>query len=245
MRIESGHDLLAKELQDIHSAERLLSRELPRLSKHVSSDEVREKLDERLHQGEELLEAVEQELEELEVSVARKRNLAVEGLLEDAKQLMDEIQSEDVLDAALIAELQKVQHYCMAAWGTTAAYAREMEQESLAEAMERALEDGKRLDRELSELAEEGINPHIFESEGGEREETGDQRRSGAGRERFGSEGRVRGGKHSASSEHRERPRSPGKHGGEGSDLRGREYRDRQGQIHHHTRSYAQRHRGH
>src|SRR4051812_24322239 len=150
MNITTGHDLLAKELQGIHSAERLLSRALPKFSKQVSSDELRKKLADRLKEGKDILQAVEHELEELDVSVGRKRNLAVEGLLEDTKQLTGDIDSPDVFDAALIAEIQKVQHYCMAAWGTTAAYAREIELGSLGEAMERALKNGKKFDEELS-----------------------------------------------------------------------------------------------
>ncbi len=160
--IETGQHLLAKELHDVHSAEQLLSKALPRFSKKVSSEEVREKLKERLKDSEEILEATERALTEIAVKTGRKRSHAVEALIEDAKQVTGQMESEDVCDATLIAEMQKIQHYCLAAWGTIAAHARENNQQSLVDVMERALAHGKQFDRELTQLAETAINPRIF-----------------------------------------------------------------------------------
>lgn len=252
MQVTSGLDLLAKELRDIHSAEQMLSRGLPRLSRQVSDDRVRQKLEQRVEEGKEILEAVDQELEELEISVGRSKNVVMEGFLDDANQLIQDIEVEEVLDAAVVAEIQKIQHYCIAAWGTTAAYAREMEEEQLVDAMERALEDGKRFDEELNRLAEEEINPRVFEMEEGEEEEDGrgrSQRGRSAqtsGRQSSGSRRSSGSGGREASSRREARGGNGGRSrsSGQDSDLRQREYRDQEGRVHHHTRTYLARHRG-
>jgi ferritin-like metal-binding protein YciE len=256
MSVASGIDLLAKELRDIRSAEQMIARALPRFSKEVSSEELREKLDERLEEGQEILEAVEQELEELELPAGRRRNPVVEGLLQDTTELVREIEADEVFDAAMIAEVQKLQHYCLAAWGTTAAYAREIEEDALVEVMERAIEHGKRYDEELTQLAEEEVNPIIFEMKEDEEmmmeeREDGRQRGDGGGRSQRGpsqqASGRGRSGQGSgrgsqarasgsesrgSRSGSRSQARSGGAREGSGgareesADLRQREYRD-------------------
>jgi ferritin-like metal-binding protein YciE len=256
MQIAGGHDLLAKEMLDVYSAENSLSRALPRFLKQVSSEGIREKLQERLEDSKEIIEAIERELDEIGASIGRKKNLAIEGLLEDAKQLTEQIESEDVFDAAFIAEMQKIQHYCMAAWGTIAAYAREGEQQHLAEAMERVLENGKRLDEELTELAEHEINPHIFAeeehedgghkhegaAERGRRTKTANARSQRSRREESSREARQST-RRAGGGQERARADRDGKGRQGRSDLRGLEYRDSRGEIHHHTRAYSARHR--
>jgi ferritin-like metal-binding protein YciE len=65
------------------------------------------------------------------MSVGRTKNVAAEGLIDDGQQLADEIEDDEILDAALIRAIQKIQHYCLASWGTTAASARATGQDSL------------------------------------------------------------------------------------------------------------------
>ena len=98
-----GNELLLMELQQIHSAESQLARALPRFSKAVESETVREMLDQRLEEGERILKELETALDEMEESPGRKRNAAAEGLIGDAREHIQEIARGPALDAVLIA----------------------------------------------------------------------------------------------------------------------------------------------
>jgi ferritin-like metal-binding protein YciE len=194
--LRSPNDLLAKELKEIFSAERQLSRVLPRLAKTVATDAVREALERRREQGAQLMEEIDQALEEMGTTKARPKNPAIEGLLEDINQDREEIEDERVREAALIGGIQKVQHYCIAAWGTSASLGRLLGEEKAVEAMERVLEEGKRFDEELTEIAERDVNPRMLEDEEGEEggeEEGSEEENGGEQRGRKGGGGQSKG----------------------------------------------------
>jgi ferritin-like metal-binding protein YciE len=187
-----GTELLALELQQIRSAESELSRVLPSLAQAVESEELRELLELREQQGKRLLGELEAAFDELEESPPQKKNPAAEGLIEAAQEHIREIEEGPALDAALIAGIQKVEHYCIAAWGTARSLAKATGHKTTVRAMEHELKDGKRLDEKLTELAEKEITPALLseelEEEGGE--EIGEQtprKRGGSGSHRHAS----------------------------------------------------------
>jgi len=168
-----GNELLVLELQEIHSAESQLSRVLPKLMKSVESEELRKCLEQRLSQGERLIGEIESALEEMDESPGRKKNVAAEGLINDAREHVQEIEPGPALDAVMIAAIQKTEHYCIAAWGTARSLASSAGEEEVVECMERAIQEGKQMDQDLTRLAEETINPQVFaesEEEGEEAE---------------------------------------------------------------------------
>src|SRR5581483_9954432 len=153
-----GNELLLMELQQIYSAESQLARALPRFSKAIESDSVREMFDQRLEEGERIIEELEAAFDEMEESPGRKRNVAAEGLIGDAREHIQEIARGPALDAVLIAGLQKTEHYCIAAWGTAKSLGTSCEEETVVRSMERALKEGKSFDERLTEIAEQEIN---------------------------------------------------------------------------------------
>src|SRR5512134_273435 len=188
MAIKSPQDLLTQEIKEIHSAERQLSRALPKLAKAAGPEKLREMLQRRREQGAILIEALDEALEEMQVSKGRVKNVAIEGLIEDANQHVEEIDDEKMLDAALIGAVQKVEHYCIAAWGTTRSMGQMFGQQKVVEAMERALDEGKRYDLEMTQLAESEVNPAMLdggESEGEEEEEGGGSSKRSSGRKKI------------------------------------------------------------
>jgi ferritin-like metal-binding protein YciE len=195
MVLRSPTDLLTQEMKEIHSAERQLSRALPKLAKAASSQRLREMLEKRREQGATLIEAVDEALEELGTTRARKKNDAIEGLIEDANQHVEEISDKKMLDAALIGAVQKIEHYCIAAWGTVASMGRLFEKQKVVEAMERALEEGKRFDQEMTQLAETEVNPTMLrqDEEGeGEEEQSGEEAGEEGQEEKGGGKGSSR-----------------------------------------------------
>jgi ferritin-like metal-binding protein YciE len=171
MPMKSPMDLLTLELKEIHSAERQLSRALPRIARNASSQRLREMLERRREQGAQLIEAIDEALDEIGTTRARKKNVAIEGLIEDVNQHADEIQDERMLQAAVLASVQKIEHYCIAAWGTAKSMGKLLDQQKVVEVMERALEEGKQFDQEMTQLAEEEINVAMLTEEEAEEEE--------------------------------------------------------------------------
>jgi ferritin-like metal-binding protein YciE len=171
--LRSAEDLLATELKQIHSAERQLSRALPRLAKQVDSDRLREMIERRREQGAGLIERIEDALEEMQAPKARQKNIVAEALIEDVNEHLGDIEEEALLDAFVLAAVQKTEHYCIAAWGTAAALARLLDEDEVVRTMEQVLDEGKRFDEEMTKLAEEEINPRMIEDgeEEGEEDE--------------------------------------------------------------------------
>lgn len=163
--VHDGTELLAFELQQIRSAESQLSRVLPSLAEAVESEELRELLELRETQGKRILGELEAAFEELEENPPQKKNAAAEGLIEATQEHIREIEEGPALDAALIAGIQKVEHYCIAAWGTAKSLARATGHQTTVRAMEQELKDGKSLDEKLTELAENEITPALLAEE--------------------------------------------------------------------------------
>jgi ferritin-like metal-binding protein YciE len=178
--------LLVMELQEIHSAESQLARALPRLVKNVEAQNLKQALEQRLEEGERVLQDVESALEELEESPGRRKNVAAEGLINHVRERTQQIEPGPALDEVLIAGIQKTEHYCIAAWGTARSLARAVEQKTTVRAMERALKEGKSFDEELTELAESEITPALL-SRDSEEDSPAEERSVRSGRSR-GSE---------------------------------------------------------
>ena len=180
-------ELLTLELQEIHSAESQLSRALARLTKSTDSEKLGQMFDERLTRGARLIEEIDAVFEEMEESPGRRKNVAAEGLINDAREHAQEIQTGPALDAVLIGAMQKTEHYCIAAWGTARALAQAVGQKSAVRAMERAIKEGGAFDERLTSLAEKEVTPALLASrEEAEAESTGMSRsdRSGDSRSR-------------------------------------------------------------
>jgi ferritin-like metal-binding protein YciE len=176
--------LLVMELQQIHSAETQLGRVVPRFMEAAASDTLRDKLEERMQEGERIIEDVEKALDELEESPGRRRNAAAEGLINDAREHVQEIEEGPALDAVLIAGIQKTEHYCIAAWGTAKSLAQACDLKTAAQAMERALKEGKSFDEELTQFAEKEITPALTAGDDSQEEEDDESGESQSGSRR-------------------------------------------------------------
>jgi ferritin-like metal-binding protein YciE len=186
--MRSPQELLASELKEIYSAERQLSRALPRVAKQVGSPRLREMLDQRREQGVALIEQLDEAFEEMNVSKGRQKNIAAEGLIEDMNQHLDAVDDDRFRDPLLLASMQKIEHYCIAAWGTAAAMGRLLKQQKAVQAMEQVLNEGKEFDNEMTRLAEEEVNPRMIESEEEEGEEQEGQEEEGEDEEEQGQQ---------------------------------------------------------
>lgn len=175
---KTAQDILVIELKEIHSAERQFSRAVPKLTRAISSEALKSALQTRREQGAGIIEEIDSIFEEMGVTKSRPKNVAAEGLIEDMNEHLEEIDNPALLDAVLLGAVQKLEHYCIAAWGTTASLGRLLDQPAVVSLMERVLQEGKRDDDTLTQLAESEINPAMVagqahEDEAAETEEVG------------------------------------------------------------------------
>ncbi|HEX8445456.1 MAG TPA: DUF892 family protein [Sphingomonas sp.] len=162
---KTAQDILVTELKEIHSAERQLSRAIPKLSRAIQSEDLKTRLQERRDRGATAIEELDAIFDAMEVTKARPKNVAAEGLIEDMNEHLAEIDQPALLDAVLLGAVQKLEHYCIAAWGTSASLGRLLGQQPVVDLMDRLLDEGKRLDEQLTQLAESTVNPAMMAGE--------------------------------------------------------------------------------
>lgn len=165
MAMESLHDLYVDELKDLYSAENQLLKALPKMAKKASAPELKDAFTEHLEVTRGQVERLEQIFSELEVSPRGKKCKAMEGLVEEGKEVIEEDGEPSVIDAALIACAQRVEHYEMAGYGCVRTFANLLGYKSAAKLLQKTLDEEGEADKALSELAETVINIEAEEAE--------------------------------------------------------------------------------
>lgn len=158
MTIKTLEDLFIHELSDAYSAEKQMSKALPRLARAADASELAEAFQSHLQETEVQIERLEQVTQMLGMKLKRIKCEAMEGLVEEGKEIIDKVEQGPVRDAALIAAAQKVEHYEIASYGTLCAVARRLGHEQAADVLDQTLEEEKSTDRKLTALAEREAN---------------------------------------------------------------------------------------
>ncbi len=158
-KIDSLETLLEEELKDIYSAEKQLLKALPKMAKTASSEELRSALEEHLEVTKGQVSRLEEVFQALGKTAKAKTCKAMQGLIAEGKEIMEEDAEDSVMDAGIIAAAQKVEHYEIASYGTVRTWARLCGQEEAAELLQETLDEEGEADKKLTELAEAIINP--------------------------------------------------------------------------------------
>src|SRR5688500_14853952 len=116
--ISTPRELLVHELKDLYSAETQLLKALPKMAKTATSEELTEAFTNHLEQTREQVARLEKVGEQLGESMKGKKCLAMEGLIKEGEETMEEDATPAMLDLALIGAAQKVEHYEIAGYGT-------------------------------------------------------------------------------------------------------------------------------
>jgi ferritin-like metal-binding protein YciE len=158
MPIKSLHDLMVDELKDIYHAEKQITRALPKMVKNASSDKLKRAFEDHLKVTENQISRLEQIFEELEIPARAKKCIGMEGIINEGKEIMDEGEEGPVLDAAMIAAAQKVEHYEIASYGTVRTYAQELGYDKIADLLQQTLDEESETNELLTGIAESDIN---------------------------------------------------------------------------------------
>lgn len=159
MPVKTVQDLFVEELRDIYHAEKQILKALPKMAKAAAHPELRQAFELHLEQTRGQIERLEQVFDELDVAKRGKRCEAMEGLIEEARSTMEEIEDKSVLDVGMIINAQKVEHYEIAGYGSLVALARQLGQNKVVSLLEETLNEEKETDRKLNELALSVANP--------------------------------------------------------------------------------------
>jgi ferritin-like metal-binding protein YciE len=164
MPVKTVQDLLLNELHDIYDAEKQLVKALPKMAKAASSEQLRAAFEEHLEETKTQVGRLEQAFDRLETRTSGQRCEAMRGLVAEASELMEEIKTPQVLDAALIAGAQKVEHYEIAAYGSVRALAEACGHAEVAELLDETLREEKAADEKLNQIALSEVNPAALEA---------------------------------------------------------------------------------
>jgi ferritin-like metal-binding protein YciE len=158
MSLDSLQSLFLEELKDIYHAEKQLVQALPRLAKAAGTPELQQAFRNHLAETEGHVERLERIFKDLGQAARGKRCKGMEGLLEEGKEIMQEDGEGPVIDAALIAAAQRVEHYEIAAYGCLRTYARLLGHENAAKLLAETLAEEEAADEKLNTIAEGGVN---------------------------------------------------------------------------------------
>lgn len=154
MTVKTIEDLFIHELSDIYSAEKQLTKALPRLARASSSPDLAAAFESHLEETQGQVERIDQIVDILGIKLKRMKCAAMEGLVEEGKEVIEEIEKGPLRDVALIGGGNKVEHYEIASYGTLAALAKQLGYTEAVPLLLETLEEEKAADEKLTLLGD-------------------------------------------------------------------------------------------
>jgi ferritin-like metal-binding protein YciE len=157
MPAKSLQELFVEELRDMYDGEKRLTKALPRMAKAAESEELGAAFTNHLRETERQVQRLEQVFRTIGEPVRGKKCDGIMGIVEEGKHAIEELEG-SVLDAALIAGAQKVEHYEIASYGTLAYFAELLGNEKAKDLLGQTLDEEKAADEKLSMIAKTKVN---------------------------------------------------------------------------------------
>jgi ferritin-like metal-binding protein YciE len=156
--IKSMDDLFVHTLRDIYYAEKQILKALPKMIDKVTDKTLKQGLKDHLKETEGHVARVEKVFEMHGVKAKAVDCPAIDGIIKEANEIMGDVEDKQVLDAAIIAAGQAVEHYEMTRYGTLVEWARQLGRSDCAAELKKNLDEEKAADKKLTELAKGKIN---------------------------------------------------------------------------------------
>lgn len=156
--IETMDDLFVHTLKDIYYAENQILKALPDMVEKATDAKLKEGFKTHLAETRTQVKRLEQVFQMHGVKVEGVDCPAIDGILEEADEIAGEVDDKQVLDAALIAAAQAVEHYEITRYGTLIAWAKQLGRNDCATVLQQNLEEEKATDKKLTTLAESSVN---------------------------------------------------------------------------------------
>jgi len=156
--IATMDDLFVHTLRDIYYAEKQILKNLPDMIEKATDANLKQAFTSHLGETKGHVERVEQVFKMHGVEAKAVNCPAIDGILKEANEVAGEVDDKQVLDAALIAAAQAVEHYEMTRYGTLVAWAKQLGRNDCAAVLQKNLDEEKGADKKLTTLAESSIN---------------------------------------------------------------------------------------
>jgi ferritin-like metal-binding protein YciE len=150
--------LFTHQLRDLYSAEKQLTKILPRMAKKASNEDLREAFHSHAEESQHQIERLEHLFEEMKIRSRGAKCPGMEGIVEEAKDIFEEGFEADVLDAALICAAQRAEHYEIAAYGCARSLAQQVGRNDLAEELQKTLDEEHKANQKLNDIALSHVN---------------------------------------------------------------------------------------
>ena len=151
-------DLFEHQLKDLYSAESQLVEALPKMVENASDPKLKQAFEDHLEETKNHRERIKEICDELDIKPGGEKCKAMEGLIKEAKGFIDEADSDEVMNAGLIAEAQRVEHYEISGYGTAVRFAKQLGHKDIAQKLQSTLDEEYNADNKLDKLAEGYIN---------------------------------------------------------------------------------------
>ena len=153
MSVNNLEKLLVQELKDLHSAETQITHTLPRLIEAATSNDLKSAFEHHLKETKGQIERLDKAFQILGASPRGKTCNGMKGILLEGSEMLQETESGDIRDVALISAAQRVEHYEMAAYGIVRSYAEQLQQPEIVSLLQDTLDEEKKADQKLSEIS--------------------------------------------------------------------------------------------
>ena len=156
--IKSLDDLFVHTLGDVYYAEQQIIKALPKMIAKVSDPQLKQAFEQHLNETKNQVKRVEQVFKMHNAEVKAVKCPAIDGIIDEAEEIMGDAKDNDVLDAAALAAAQAVEHYQITRYGTLIAWAQQLGRNDCADVLRQTLDEEKATDLKLTALAEARVN---------------------------------------------------------------------------------------
>jgi ferritin-like metal-binding protein YciE len=156
--IKNMDNLFVYTLRDIYYAEKQIVKALPEMVEKASDPQLKQGFQKHLRETQNQVSRLERIFQLAGQEAKGVDCPAIDGLITEAEDVAGEVEQKDVLDAALIAAAQAVEHYEIARYGTLIAWAKQLGRQDCASLLAQSLEEEKATDKKLTEMAESKVN---------------------------------------------------------------------------------------
>lgn len=151
-------DLFYDTLKDIYFAERQILKALPKMARAASSDKLKAAFEKHKEETQGQIERLQEVFEVIGKRAQGKTCEAIQGIIAEGEEIMEDFKGSPALDAGLISSAQAVEHYEMARYGTLKAWAEQLGHKQAVQLLDATLKEETKTDEDLSLLATESLN---------------------------------------------------------------------------------------
>ena len=164
MATKNLEKLFHETLRDIYYAERKILKNLPKMARAAQADEVRAAFEQHREETEGQIERLQKVFDLLGKPARGKTCDAIEGIISEAEEIMDEFKDSAALDAGLVAAAQAVEHYEISRYGTLKRWAEVLGMDEAAKLLDETLQEESATDEKLTQVADKTANKNAMEA---------------------------------------------------------------------------------